>query len=191
MKITIDTDICRQEDVPVEVALYMMALYLDCPIQDALAKAAQLGHVQYFGSVMHPVKSFLSLQGKSKIESIIAKSNKKSQLNKYTMLADALRDLFPKGRKEGTNYMWKDSTETIANKLRVLEEKYNVTIDPDEAIAATKRYIESFNGNYTYMQLLKYFILKKDNKKGEETSQLLSFMQNEDAETMDWMDTVR
>ena len=30
----------------------------------------------------------------------------------------------------------------------------------EQIIQATKAYVDSFNGNYTYMQLLKYFIWK-------------------------------
>lgn len=115
------------------------------------------------------------------IESISADSNiPLSEDERYIALADKLRELFPTGRKEGTNYMWRDSTMIIAKKLKTLAHKFNVTFTDDEAIEATKKYINSFNGDYRYMQLLKYFILKRDLNKQEETSQLLSFIENED-----------
>jgi len=116
------------------------------------------------------------------IESWFAEScnNSNDETQRYLILADKLRALFPAGRKEGTNYMWRDNTVTIAKKLNTLSKKFEVEFTDDEAVAATQRYIDSFNGNYAYMQLLKYFILKKDLGKQEETSQLLSFMQNED-----------
>ena len=44
------------------------------------------------------------------------------------------------------------------------------------------------------MQLLKYFILKKDKDTGEENSQLMSYIENEDctdAANDDWMNEVR
>jgi len=117
----------------------------------------------------------------SDIESISAESNIPiSEDDRYIALADKLRELFPNGRKEGTNYMWRDSTMAIAKKLKTLSHKFNVTFTDEEAIEATKRYINSFNGDYRFMQLLKYFILKRDLNKQEETSQLLSFIQNED-----------
>lgn len=116
------------------------------------------------------------------IEGWFAESNAvDNEMDRFMALADKLRALYPSGRKEGTSYMWKDNTVTIAKKLKTLCDKFQVTFTDEEAINATKRYIAQFNGNYGYMQLLKYFILKRDNNKMEETSQLISFMQNEDA----------
>lgn len=118
----------------------------------------------------------------STIEGWFAESNTvNNEMDRFMALADKLRALYPSGRKEGTSYMWKDNTVTIAKKLKTLCDKFQVTFTDEEAINATKRYIAQFNGNYSYMQLLKYFILKRDNDKMEETSQLISFMQNEDA----------
>lgn len=97
---------------------------------------------------------------------------------RFLALADQLRALYPEGRKQGTAYAWRDTTITIAKKLKTLCEKFGCTFTDEEAIDATKRYVASFNGNYHYMQLLKYFILKKDNEKMEESSQLLNFIQN-------------
>lgn len=109
-----------------------------------------------------------------------AKSSISTTEEELSELANKLRALYPTGRKEGTAYMWRDSTKTIAKKLLTLKAKYNTTFTDEQAIEATKRYVETFNGNYAYMQLLKYFILKKDLIKGEETSQLLSYIENED-----------
>ena len=109
-----------------------------------------------------------------------AKSSISTTEEELCELADKLRALYPSGRKEGTAYMWRDSTKTIAKKLLTLKAKYNAVFTDEQAIEATKKYVETFNGNYAYMQLLKYFILKKDLIKGEETSQLLSYIENED-----------
>ena len=69
--------------------------------------------------------------------------------------------------------------------------KYNVEFTDEEAVDATKRYIASFNGNYRYMQILKYFISKQKPVEGasaEQNSQFLSFLQNEEGttENQDW-----
>lgn len=101
--------------------------------------------------------------------------------DRYELLAAQLRELFPKGRKEGTSYMWRDSNNMIAKRLKALVSKYGDCFTDEQAINATKRYVESFNGNYRYMQLLKYFISKKVVNDGEveENSQLLSYIENE------------
>ena len=107
----------------------------------------------------------------------------------FGVLADKLRELYPSGKKEGTNYMWRDSTMTIAMKLKNLDEmckKYGLhRFTDEEAIDATKRYVESFQGNYQFMQLLKYFILKQSYEKAEKASQLLSYIQNENSNQED------
>jgi hypothetical protein len=101
--------------------------------------------------------------------------------DRYELLAAQLREIFPKGRKEGTSYMWRDSNSIIAKKLKALVSKYGECFTDEQAINATRKYVESFNGNYRYMQLLKYFISKKVVNDGEveETSQLLSYIENE------------
>jgi DNA-binding PadR family transcriptional regulator len=94
-------------------------------------------------------------------------------------LANKLRELYPEGKKPGTMYMWKDSTKIISQRLQSLIAKgYEFT--DEEAVNATKYYIDGFQGVYDFMQLLKYFIIKKIIKDGEveETSQLMSYIQN-------------
>jgi len=107
----------------------------------------------------------------------------KEQGAHFAEVADQIRELYPKGYKDGTNYMWRDSTMTIAKKLQSL---YNLCVElgipyptDKQIVDATKRYVDSFHGRYTYMQLLKYFILKNNNEKSEKASQLLSFVQND------------
>lgn len=107
----------------------------------------------------------------------------RNEKERYLELANKLRALYPEGKKEGTNYMWRDSQVAIAKKLKTLADKFGVQFTDEQAITATKRYVESFNGNYHFMQLLKYFILKRDLDKQEETSQLLSFIENKDTTT--------
>jgi hypothetical protein len=111
-----------------------------------------------------------------------AKSNPKIELNNLESLAIKMKEMFPQGRKDGTALMWRGSTQDIVKKLATLKNKYNTDFTEEQALNATKRYIESFNGDYKFMQVLKYFILKKDLNKGEETSQLLAYIENENQE---------
>lgn len=95
-----------------------------------------------------------------------------------------LRNLFPKGRKEGTGYHWRGSISEIRDKLKAF-----ITNHPEftkeEILKATANYVASFNGDYTYMQLLKYFIwkVKKDvDGRVFTDSQLLSYLENLDSD---------
>lgn len=112
----------------------------------------------------------------------------------FSELANKMRELFPAGRKAGTTYYWRDSVPVIARKLETLVTKFDVEFTEEEALNATRRYIESFNGDYRYMQLLKYFILKTDRSTGEIKSEFLSLIQNpEDEEVLNdnWLTDVK
>ena len=116
--------------------------------------------------------------------------------SEYIELATELRELYPAGRKDGTTYMWRGTTAEVAKKLKTLVVKYGYTLDREKVIKATKDYISSFNGNYRYMQLLKYFILKsvKDADGNTEVkSELMSLIENSgqiDTQKDDWMSTM-
>ena len=104
-----------------------------------------------------------------------------------------MREVYPKGLKPGTNYQWRDSTAIIADRLMKLVAKHNIEFTDEEAVEATKRYIASFNGNYKYMQILKYFISKQKPIEGapaECNSQFLSYLENKEGSTnivsQDW-----
>lgn len=101
----------------------------------------------------------------------------------YTSLAKEMRELYPTGKKPGTIYMWRGNTVEIVKKLKTLAVKYKINIDRDKIIAKTKEYVASFNGNYDYMPLLKYFILKTVKDADDNTiikSELMNLLENED-----------
>ena len=81
--------------------------------------------------------------------------------------------------------MWRGSGYEVVKKLRTLVKKTGIYFTNEQAINATKRYIKSFNGNYAFMQVLPYFILKQVPVNGvyEERSQLLSYIENEEGDT--------
>ena len=93
-------------------------------------------------------------------------------------LAERMRQLFPQGKKDGTNYQWRDSKVIIAQRLVAWRKMFCIDATDDEIVAATKKYVDSFNGNYGLMRLLKYFIMKKDSD--SYTSELASILENPD-----------
>lgn len=114
----------------------------------------------------------------------------------YTDLAECLRDIFPRGKKEGTSYMWRDSVSTIARRLKLLNVKYGHSFTKEQAINAAQAYVRSFNGDYRYMQLLKYFILKvpiNANGDVEVRSELMSYIENEGQEDINnaWLNELK
>lgn len=112
----------------------------------------------------------------------------------FMELADKMREIFPAGRKPDTTYYWRDSTQLIARKLSTLVTKFDISFTEEEALTATRRYVESFNGDYRFMQLLKYFILKTDKNTGEIKSEFMSLLQNpEEQDTLNdnWLNEIR
>ena len=143
-------------------------------------------------------KLILSNEVKKLLEDIIIDSTDTKDISEefYIDLAKQLKELYPRGRKAGTNYMWRGTTVEIAKKLKTLVVKYGYTLNKEEVLKATKDYISSFNGNYRYMQLLKYFILKSIRDADgniEVKSELMSLIENSGQvgnQRDDWMSTM-
>jgi hypothetical protein len=150
--------------------------------------------------LFNPNAVVLSSNSRKLLEEIILDSDKTVAKNNKRLenLAEKLRELYPEGKKQGTQYYWRDSNSVIVKKLKALIKKYGDCFTDEQAINATRKYVASFNGNYQFMQLLKYFISKNVVKGGEieETSQLLSYIENAGQEdkqqtTIDWETELR
>ena len=102
-------------------------------------------------------------------------------------LAVKLAEIFPKGKKEGTCYYFKGNKKDNILRLKKFFKLYGHYTD-EQILDAAQRYIDSFNGNYTYMRILKYFIWKDDVKKDaegngyvDEHSDLANWIENKDS----------
>ena len=165
MKIIIDTDVCKKKGMGVDVALYLLSALSGSLITvDTFEKARQDGFLDfalpYDRNKPFPSHITLSDTGEFVAEGIMAESNAgKNSEERITNLANKLREIYPSGVKPGYKYTWRDSTSCIADRLKKFFLKYGDYPDED-IIRVTKKYVDSFHGNYTYMQLLKYFIWK-------------------------------
>ena len=100
--------------------------------------------------------------------------------------------MYIQGKKAGTQDYFKGSSAEIVQRLKRFFAEYGEFTD-EQIIEATKKYIASFNGDYKFAQLLKYFISKKVD--GERGSRLLSYIENanqkESQQTIDWENELR
>lgn len=122
----------------------------------------------------------LTPQGKEAIEDMLGNSIKWSDSN-LTSLAEKLKTIYPKGRKPGTNYYWADGASLIVKRLRIFFKKYGEQYSEQQILDATKRYVEAYQNDMQYMQLLKYFIFKEKinvNHELESQSDLLNYIEN-------------
>ena len=99
-------------------------------------------------------------------------------------LAEKLMQIFPQGKKPGTPYYWKCNKREIALKLKSFYKLYGVKYSEEEILTAAHDYVASFNGDYRFMRLLKYFIWKKEN--GEEISELATYIDNDGQEDSEY-----
>lgn len=195
MRIVIDDTICNNYGIQLDEFLYLLTLYLNKPITPKTIKNVyhkgyivveeidSAGNITKIRPDLNLFKTIGTMLDEAQVE-----ANKKPD-DRYISLAERMISLYPTGKKPGTNYMWRDSKNIIAKRLKNLLLKYKVKATDDEIIEATRRYVESFNGDYRYMQLLKYFISKKTAIDGsiEESSQLMSYLENVDGNTnQDW-----
>lgn len=179
-KVSINKDVLEKNNLSMDEFLVLLLTYNKANIQEVKQSIVEKGLADF--SVFDD-ELVISSTTKDLITSITIDSDVKvlSKDKEFKELADKLKELFPKGKKAGTTYMWRDSTAVIARKLKTLVVKYDYQFTEEQAIKATKAYVESFNGDYTYMQLLKYFILKSL-PDGEIKSDFMSYIENEGQE---------
>lgn len=186
-RVSINKDVLEKNNLSMDEFLVLLLTYNKANIQEVKQSLVEKGLADF--SVFDD-ELVISSTTKDLITSITIDSDVKviSKDKEFKELADKLKELFPKGKKAGTTYMWRDSTAVIARKLKTLVVKYDYQFTEEQAIKATKAYVESFNGDYTYMQLLKYFILKTL-PDGEIKSDFMSYIENEGDENdmgSDW-----
>ena len=181
MKLTIDQTVLDKNGLTLEefLVLYLGAKDVDIASvsQSLIAKGLADKDLFFNGRIVvsDKVKDLISTISIDSDKNVIDKDSE------FTELATELREIYPAGRKDGTTYMWRGTTAEVAKKLKTLVVKYGFTINKEDVIKATKEYVSSFNGNYRYMQLLKYFILKsvKDADGNVDIkSELMSFIEN-------------
>ena len=164
MKIVLDTEICKKEGKDADVIIYLLSLLSGCKITaDTFEKARQqrLLKFEQMYDARKPFPEYVSLTDTAEhvVESLMASSSNVASEERCTQLAEKLREIFPAGKKPGYAYTWRDSVSCITDRLKKFFMKYGEYSD-EQVIEATKAYVTSFNGNYQYMQLLKYFIWK-------------------------------
>ena len=196
MNLVINEAILEQYNMTIEeyFVLYIAAKDMD------IGKIQQSVIAKGFANkdLFYDNKLILSNEVKKLLEDIIIDSTDTKDISEefYIDLAKQLKELYPTGRKAGTNYMWRGTTVEIAKKLKTLVVKYGYKLNKEEILNVTKEYVASFNGNYRYMPLLKYFILKaKTDADGntEVISPLMSLIENKgqlEQEREDWIGTL-
>lgn len=160
MKITIDTEILQRNNLTLGEFLVMLFGYCDVKYKENFDKLVEKSIISK--NLFDKDSMVLSNNTRDLIAKVLIESDAKVMGYELSFeeLAKKLQDIYPKGNKPGTTYNWKDNTAVIAFKLRTLVAKYGFIFTEDEAIKATKEYVEFFEDDNKNMKLLKYFILR-------------------------------
>lgn len=192
MKLTIDSKACENNGLTLEefIILFLFTKKVDInEIINSLVEKKIAGKDLFSDNSL-----VLGSKTKQLIEKIILESNDsvKNNTERIKNLAKTLQDMYIQGKKAGTQDYFKGSSAEIVQRLKRFFAEYGEFTD-EQIIEATKKYIVSFNGDYKFAQLLKYFISKKVD--GERGSRLLSYIENanqkESQQTIDWENELR
>lgn len=196
MTITIDEEVCKNWGLtmPEVLAIVLVKTGADIPMLFANLEDKKALVKDIFN------KYLVTLGYDERIASVLLDSDKDRQpQDRIELLAGQMMELFPALKKAGSSQYFRGNKKDITLRLKKFFKLYGNKFSNDQILDATKKYVESFNGNYTYMRVLKYFIWKDEkrvNSDGEgyvdEVSDLASYIENDGKEfNKEWTANIR
>jgi hypothetical protein len=173
----------QQNGITIDEALLMLVIHNKANLERAEKALIQKGLITAErNDLFQQVGWRLTNKGSEVLDSVIMDSDKEHEpQDRLIQLATRLKEIFPKGKKDGTNLYWADGVTLIVRRLKLFFKKYGNKFTDEQIIQATEKYVQGFNGNYQYMRLLKYFIFKEQvgaNGEVEGCSELISYIEN-------------
>ena len=199
MTICLSKEGCQKNNITIAEALLLVAIHNNADLNLAKEELIKKGYITAKrDDLFQQIGWRLTNKGTEVIDIVIADSDKKQEPNdRLIHLATKLKEVFPKGKKDGTNLYWAEGVALIVRRLKLFFKKYGSDYDDDDIIKAAENYVRSFNGNYQYMKTLKYFIFKEKigaNREVEGESDLISYIENAGQEENlrnEWTSTLR
>lgn len=196
MRICIDSEALKKNESNLKEVIVLLSTLNGYPIDEDYKSLLAKGLIatDYVDGKISGYR--VTNKGSQFLDDIVADSDITSDEKSLETLASKLKEIFPKGKKDGTNLYWADGNALIVRRLKLFFKKYGEVFEHDQIITAAQKYIEGFNGNYKYMQILKYFIFKEKRGIGgdiEGESQLINYIENsgqEDSLKDDWTNTL-
>ena len=189
----------QQNGITIDEALLMLVIHNKANLERAEKALIQKGLITAErDGLFQQVGWRLTNKGTEVLDSVIMDSDKEQEpQDRLIQLATRLKEIFPKGKKDGTNYYWTEGVALIVRRLKLFFRKYGNKFTDEQIIQAAEKYVQGFNGNYQYMRLLKYFIFKEKvgaNGEVEGDSELINYIENAGQEENlrdDWATTLR
>lgn len=173
----------QQNGITIDEALLMLVIHNKVNLERAEKALIQKGLITAERNYLFQQVGWrLTNRGTEVLDSVIMDSDKEQEpQDRLIQLATRLKEIFPKGKKDGTNYYWADGVALIGRRLKLFFKKYGNKFTDEQIVQAAEKYVQGFNGNYQYMRLLKYFIFKEKigaNGDVEGDSELISYIEN-------------
>lgn len=191
MKITVDEKVCLKHKLTLAETLLALA-FRETTIDD-------IQNMLNRDILVHKNDQYVLAKNWNDIldEILCESSDSIDDEERLLNLAKKMRECFPEGRMPGTAYYYRCNNREVVLKLKKFFTKYGNYPD-DKIIDATKRFVASFQGNYRYLPLIKYFISKNklvmdedDKNYVSEVSELASYLENntdkEQTSNDDWL----
>lgn len=197
MKLIIDDKICQKHHLTPEEVMLSLAIRNTSDFNKVINSLVNREVLVLQGN-----RYLVTQHWSDEIDEILADSQGAIDSERLSSLAQQMRECYPKGKMPGTVYFYRCNSREIILKLKKFFTVYGNYPD-NKIIEATKKYVASYNGNYRYLPLLKYFILKNKTVQDEdgsnhivEVSPLADYLENKDdnnlvTATDDWLMTVR
>lgn len=189
MTITIDEEVCKNWGLtmPEVLALTLVKTGVDVPVLFAGLEDKKALVKDMFN------KYLVTLGYDEKVASVLLDSDKDRQpQDRIESLAAKMMELFPSGKKQGTSQYYRGNRKDITLRLKKFFKLYGNGFTDKQILEATDKYVKAFNGNYSYMRVLKYFIWKDEKKLDSEgigyiseVSDLASYIENESGVSVD------
>lgn len=192
MKYVIDDTVAEKMGLSLPQILALMLIKTGTDIKWVLSELMDKEAIVAIGTP--PTRYMLTQRWSDLCDNVLLTSDKYVPSEDVIVpIAEKLMQIFPQGKKPGTPYYWKCNKREVTLKLKSFFKLYGNTYTEEQIINAARDYVDSFNGDYRFMRLLKYFIWKKDGEQGE-ISELATFIDNAGQENVNadsnWVNTL-
>lgn len=199
MKINLDESICNKHTLTIQETLIALAIKLGCDVTKVIESLIKRNVLLYNGN-----KLTVTTKWNSTLATIADLTTNTRSREDIANLREKMQKLYPKGKSYNSQtrafnspYYYRCNKTEVERKLITFFDKYDNNYTDEQVLDATKKFLESFNGDYKYLPLLKYFIIKNKNEIEEdgtihpiEYSPLADFLENADEdntqEDIDW-----
>ena len=118
MNICLSKEACSTNNITLGEALLMLAIANKANLEEAEQALIKKGYITADrNDLFQQIGWRLTNKGAEIIDSVIIDSDKQQEpKDRLNLLAVRLKEIFPKGKKDGTNYYWADGVALIVRR---------------------------------------------------------------------------